>query len=425
MKRLLILLPFLLFFTPINSQTNEQVDAITEEILSKLNVDTITKNIKHLENYVSRCYLNPSGLLASQQWIYDTYKRYSQDYEVSLQPISLSLPLGYIPNPSEEICENASNVIVIKKGTIDPDKYMIVGGHFDSFNNDIFFNPSFDGAAPGADDNASGTAAVMEMARVMADYESDYSIIFCAWNLEEIGLFGSKEFVKQAKAEGMDIIGYINLDMIGYICAENEFITSVDTDNRSKPLYEKFKEIASIYTPELIVKKMVSFGGGGGSDHASFQAEGYKAIFPFEKSGSGPSPALNPYYHSVDDVFGKGLNSMEFAMMLTKSSLATVIYYATEGHTSISELHIPIDNVSVYPNPITSEGVLSFTISTPDNVQIGIYDITGKCVQTLANDYYYTGSHDINICSDNLKVGIYIVKIDTSNYNKTVRFIVR
>lgn len=423
MKKIIITLFIAISFVFSMGQGTSRTDARTEEILSKLEVDTIAKYIKHLENYVSRCYTNPEGLLASQQWIHDTYQRYSDEYEVYLQPITLpSYINSYTPYPSDEIIENASNVFVIKRGVVDPDKYMIVGGHFDSFNNKIMTNFSFDGPAPGADDNASGTAAVMEMARVMVDYKTDYSIIFCAWNLEEIGLWGSKEFVKDAKEKKMDIIGYINLDMIGYVPQDNDFTTSVDYNGNSKGLYERFKELAAIYTPDLVVQKM-NVGSGGGSDHASFHAVQYKAIFPFEKGGE-YSPVQTPFYHSENDVFDKSINSMDFAMMLTKSSLATVVDLSTEQPNSVFNINPTIAQLSVYPNPVISNATLEYTITKTESIAISIYDISGKCVKTIMSDFQSVGTHDLLFSRDALQKGLYLIKLETPTYAKTVRFMV-
>ena len=70
--------------------------------------------------------------------------------------------------------------------------------------------------APGADDNASGSCGVMEAARILSQYNFSRSIIFCAFSGEEYGLYGSSAFASRAESEGLNIVGYFNLDMIGY-----------------------------------------------------------------------------------------------------------------------------------------------------------------------------------------------------------------
>ena len=93
---------------------------------------------------------------------------------------------------------------------------VIVCAHYDSTSTQATTH------APGADDNASGTAAVMEMARVLAGYQFDYTIKFIAFSAEEWGLYGSRHYAQAAKQRGEQIVGVVNLDMIGYVDLEPE-----------------------------------------------------------------------------------------------------------------------------------------------------------------------------------------------------------
>jgi len=104
--------------------------------------------------------------------------------------------------------------MAIKRGTTHPDKYIIMSGDIDCRVSDPL---DYESENPGANDNASGMAGVMEAARVLSDYDFPVSIIFLGLSGEEQGLFGGKLLAKDALKDGWDIIGIINNDMIGNI----------------------------------------------------------------------------------------------------------------------------------------------------------------------------------------------------------------
>lgn len=105
------------------------------------------------------------------------------------------------------------NVICFKEGTVYPDKLIVISAHYDSYNHGPSDVMEF---APGADDNASGTAAVLELARILSTYETKKSIVFVAFSAEEEGLYGSTAMADSMYEAASDIELMINLDMIGY-----------------------------------------------------------------------------------------------------------------------------------------------------------------------------------------------------------------
>ena len=100
------------------------------------------------------------------------------------------------------------NVYATQPGTLYPNKKYIICAHYDDM-------PS-GSVAPGADDNASGTAAVLEAARIFTQYASKYTIIYALWDEEEQGLIGSAYYAQQAAIAGDSIMGVINMDMIAW-----------------------------------------------------------------------------------------------------------------------------------------------------------------------------------------------------------------
>jgi len=161
--------------------------------------------------------------------------------------------------------------------------------------------------APGADDNASGTAAVIEAARLLSEYDFNSTIKFIAFSGEELGMFGSKHYASAAAAFGEQIAGVINLDMIGY--DPNELDIDIVSDEDSQWLGNAIYNTGQLYDVALIVNRIINpqmyF-----SDHASFWKSGYSAVLVIEDEDK-RSDEYSPGNHSPDDTIDK-INSELF-----------------------------------------------------------------------------------------------------------------
>jgi len=180
------------------------------------------------------------------------------------------------------------NVVATIPGEVNPSIEYLITAHFD----DISQIPET--YAPGADDNASGTAAVLEAASIMKDYNFFYTVKFVCFTAEEQGLIGSYFYAKKAKSQGANIRGVLNFDMISYD-GDHDGRMQVNTDSNSLSLADFFIDILSDYgfgfTPRKVVKT-----GRDYSDHASFWEFDYKAVLGIEDDYD-----FNPYYHSTGD----------------------------------------------------------------------------------------------------------------------------
>lgn len=254
--------------------------------------------VQHLQNYGTRKAYTPEAVLA-QNWIFDQFESYGLDVELH----DFWMPGG----------EASDNVIATLTGTKYPDEYVVCGGHYDSY--------TWSGPAPGADDNATGTAGVLEAARILSQYEFDRSIIFAAWGGEEYGLYGSEAWASEAAADGMNILGYFNMDMAGYLHPGNEIRTDIIAPSSAQELVDFYTETCAIYLPDFIVS--TGFLSGGDSDHTSFNNNGYMGIFPFEDADN-----YSPYIHSPGDTIGPSVNSFTMHRVFTQAMLANVVRMA-------------------------------------------------------------------------------------------------
>src|SRR5205085_1738470 len=114
------------------------------------------------------------------------------------------------------------------------------GGHYDSTSTNT-------GNAPGADDNASGTAGVLELARVLAGEHFKSTIVFCGYAGEELGLLGSAAHADALTAAGADVAGMINLDMIGHLAAGDAVDIDVASNGGSATMRTLFTDVVARY----------------------------------------------------------------------------------------------------------------------------------------------------------------------------------
>lgn len=219
------------------------------------------------------------------------------------------LDLGYSDVRYQDFDNCSDNVIARKPGLIHPERVWVIGAHYDSYAT---------GNAPGADDNGSGTAAILEIARVLQSYDFEDSIEFVLYASEELGLYGSEAYAAEAEASDVDIIGSIAIDMIGYLeSGDSADIDIIDNVSSNWLELQTFQAIDD-YLPGT-PRKDSQLPFGASSDHASFWDHGYASILLFEDY-----PDYSPHIHTSNDTIGTSLNNWPLAMSFTKTALATL-----------------------------------------------------------------------------------------------------
>ncbi|MDR4988696.1 MAG: M28 family peptidase [Bacteroidales bacterium] len=275
-------------------------DPFVHYLINQVDGQMLTDRVQHLENYGTRDAYVLESILA-QLWIEEQFLNWGLEVET----MEFYMPGG----PSSD------NVIARITGTKYPDEYIVLGGHYDSI--------SWSGLAPGADDNASGTSGVMAAARILSNYEFDRSIVFIAFSGEEYGLYGSAAYASQAAQQGKNILGYINMDMIGYLKpGHTTIMTSLIYPQSAAPLADFYADVTALYLPDFVVQH-ASLPSGYNSDHTSFNNNGFMGIFPFEDANN-----FSPYIHTANDIVGLSYNHEEQAVMFTKAAIATVVTLA-------------------------------------------------------------------------------------------------
>jgi hypothetical protein len=286
-------------------------NALIARVVGEIDARNIERTIRALVSFGTRNTLSAQddpkrGIGAARDWLYSEFSKIAagtsgrltvekQSYEQAANPP----PRGRVPRPTI-----ITNVVATLHGTqpASENRLYVVSGHYDS----MCTSPTdADCDAPGANDDASGTAAVLEMARVMSGYKFDATIIFMAVAGEEQGLLGSTYFAEQAKQKGLDIQGMFTNDIIGSSMGGNgvrdphtirvfsEGVPSNETteeagtrrsvggenDSSSRQLARFIKEAGTRYVPGMnvmLVYRRDRYLRGG--DHIPFLERGYPAV---------------------------------------------------------------------------------------------------------------------------------------------------
>lgn len=279
-------------------------------------------------------FIGSFQLYAQSPWIPQIVNNVSRDSlfatMADLQPMNRvnaansMVPANYLKNRLQQYdvdtvffhyfkASTPPNVVAIRYGIQHPNEYYVMGAHYDAV---------VPGA--GADDNASGTAAVIEMARVSKDYNLDRSLIMILFAAEEVGLWGSTAFVDSA-VNHFNMLGMINLDMIAYSHNNLDSAVSVGYRHLSSGLFNTYFNATTLYVPELQITTDSMSVVLYASDHAPFWQKNIPALFLIENLDFFGG-AFNPYYHTFADTIGRGANSPWLAEKITRSAVATLLW---------------------------------------------------------------------------------------------------
>ncbi|MGV8947521.1 MAG: M28 family peptidase [Lutibacter sp.] len=234
--------------------SQSEIDKILTEISTAPSAERIEKDIVKLVSFGTRHTLSDTisktrGIGAARRWMKSSFDEVSKNCNNCLEVSYLS---DLVKADGKRIVTDIKvvNVLAIQRGTIYPNRYVIMTGDIDSRVSDV---NNFTSDAPGANDNATGLAGTIEAARVLSRYKFPVSIIYVGLSGEEQGLYGGKIMAKYAKEKGWDVIAVLNNDMIGNIQGVNGVV-----DNST---FRVFSEAISVKTTENERNSMRFYGG--------------------------------------------------------------------------------------------------------------------------------------------------------------------
>jgi Zn-dependent M28 family amino/carboxypeptidase len=212
------------------------------------------------------------------------------------------------------------NVIADLPGTGCSDTVFVIGAHYDTVN-----------SSPGADDNASGVAGMLEMARVLRSRPLPMTVRFIGFPFEEIGLLGSRQVAADLAQAGTDVTGMVSLEMIGFsataddsfLGVPNDYLATV-ADPQSEYLARVFgaahyEYVLDRFAPAAVIDP-AAFGDILRSDHATFWNEGFRALLVTDTANF-----RNPNYHQASDTLAA--IDLDFLTDATKATLAGLVAF--------------------------------------------------------------------------------------------------
>ena len=280
---------------------NQTYPSVTEtnstivEMLRQVDTVNLYNTIDWMQQYVRDATM-PEALI-TQNYLLDRFEEIGLD--------------TYIHNHTATIggtdTLEAGNIIAVQLGTEFPDEYIIISSHYD--------HPD----GPGADDNASGTAGVLECARILSQYEFKRTILYIPFNGEESWMVGSYPFAQRCARENMNILGVFNLDMIGFWPGpEYGDITMYSGYSYiSENLFKYYQSVANLYIPEMPTYRFTEMDSYGG-DHMPFNIYEYPALY----IGDLEYQYENIHYHKPSDTIGAGVNCFALAQGFVKATIA-------------------------------------------------------------------------------------------------------
>ena len=335
-----ILLGLLILFgsqSIIHSQT-----PVIQSIINQTNIDSLIYFVKELSGEVQTIIGGSPYTILSRNVNQPSHNK-AADY------INQKLNSYGLATYDQWFSATGRNVYGVQLGSVYPNKKYIICAHYDDMPEGTI--------APGADDNASGTAAVIEAARIFTQYDSKYTIIYALWDEEEVGLGGSAYFAEQAANNGDSIMGVINVDMISWD-SDNDSVGEINTRPIANSIYIKDIMVQVNTNYYIGVIPSIINPGINGSDQVSFWNNGFGAILLIEEYLGGD---FNAYYHTTNDLLIHF--NQPYYHKMSRLSLGTLATLA-----ELAEI-VPVELISFTATTNGREVILNWSTATELNNQ--------------------------------------------------------
>jgi acetylornithine deacetylase/succinyl-diaminopimelate desuccinylase-like protein len=430
----------------------QRPDNLTSKIVAQVDQQRVEDIITKLAGFGTRHTLSiqnstTRGIGAARDWIYKEMQGYAAESNGSMDVYFNS----YIQPVASRISfpVNITNVVAQVNGTTDPNRVYVVTGHYDSRRLDVM---DYEGDAPGADDDASGVAVVMEMARICAKLKPKSTMIFAAVAAEEQGLYGSDHLAKTLKEAGYNVEGNWNNDIVGTgsyspfseindytirlfgasilypnasTAAEDRQIGIIggENDSPARNLGRFIAEVAAGASKDLDMQVALIYRPDRylrGGDHQSFLTQGFPAVRFTE--------AVEDYTHQHQNTrvdngtqYGDLVEFVDFdyTSRVAKVNLATMWSAANAPampkNVTISQtIGIPAADEDT---PLSVVNNLSaFNWTTGNDPLVSSYELVWRVAGALqwshSLDVGNTGSVTVDLPKDSLQFGIRVVGRD-------------
>jgi len=368
---LLFLLICTLFYT--TKAKSQTYNSFYGDIVNSVSASNIVADLTTFESFGIKSN-GTTAITNAQNWIVSRYQSLGYT-DVVEQPFSFS---GNTTN----------NIIITKTGSVYPNTFLIIDAHYDTLN------------GPGTNDNGSGTVLLLEMARLLKNVDTEYSIKFIHFSGEEAGLIGSNYYVNNTVIpDNLDISLVFNIDQVGGVngLINDTVVCEHDMSNPSENNAESLMKTNILATCIGLYSNLnTELSNAYGSDYVPFENAGKIITGLYEKNET-------PYSHTINDVLAN--MDPNYLYEVTKGSLGAALEFAVGITTLGTEEAAPLKkNFKIYPNPSTGLVSIAPNFKSATNFTASVFDILGKKVykKTLNQE---TQTLDLS----RLKKGVYMV----------------
>lgn len=306
------------------SSANPIIQALVDQV-SKVNLEA---SVVSYSSYVNRASLNLAN------------------YGAAVAQLTAELQsFGYTPRTQHYDTGQGPNVWVDIQGQGAPDQFVVIGAHFDTLN----YAVGASGLCPGADDNTSGSAGVLEIARVLASAGPFRNSIRLIWfSGEENGLLGSQAHVAWMSIFAEDVVAMLNMDMIAYRDPSDVRDVDFATNNTSPALTALCLQTCPLYVANWAANTSVF--NSGNSDHARFHQAGHPAVIFREDFVE-----HFPNRHTPADAYPNSTNDFDLMQMIVRGVLASALTIAELSDLVFVHTELPDTVSAAGPYPVNAQ----------------------------------------------------------------------
>jgi hypothetical protein len=394
MKRLFNL--FFVIFAGLNMMAQDYRPTV-DSLINEVNLDSLKMFVRNLTG--------EDSVMVNGEMVLIEHRVDSWGNNLAAEYLQQVLEGYGLETTVQNYSTNGTNVFAVQEGTLYPDQFHMICAHYDAV--DYYC----------ADDNASGSAAVLEAARILAQFNFEYSIIYALWDQEEIGLIGSNYYAQQAASNGDDILSVINMDMIAWD-SDEDMVAEIHTNSaaNTQELADYIVAIDDIY--ELATNPIKQNPGTTASDHSRFWNQGYAAVLMIEEYYGGD---FNPFYHSENDRIS--IFNLPYFHEMSKLSIGSLVSLASPvdlGTGITPALAANGVQLTNYPNPFTGKTTIAYELEQPYNIKLILMNSQGAIVRLVKEGVLQAGNYETDMDATNLPGGIYflVMMSDTGIFSR-------
>ncbi len=372
-------------------------NAYHQNIVDNCTLSNTTNNINEFvafgEKNAASNNTKYNNLVAAKNWLISKYQSY-----------------GYTDVVEDNFTYNGktvTNVVVTKIGELYPNTFVIIDGHYDTLN------------GVGANDNGSGVSLILEIARVMVNVPTAYSIKFINFTVEEQGLHGSYYYANTTSL-GLDIRYVFNIDEVGGVAGMTNNTITCESD---QGIPNSNNEASAILTNELAtsielyssLNTQISYAYN--SDYMSFENKGEIITGLYETNET-------PYAHTSSDIIAN--MDIPYVFEITKGSAGALLHFAQANESlKVNDEYNELTNVKVFPNPIRNNRV-NFMFNSANlinkKVDVKLVDILGNTIlKTSFNSTTKISQLELN----QFNVGVYFIVVNIEGKEKRQKVMIK